>query len=172
MVDERCVAILEHDRTLARRLATALEARGCRPLVARGEAQRAALLSAQRPQAIYLSEAQPRGNGGELLAELEREARLATLPTLLRVSRLDSLFAITMRRGGLQTVVAPIDVAAVATMLARMARGEEGELRRLVQQARLLRLRTRANLAGTSRTLATTRRLHEHLLTQIGRYLT
>ena len=120
------IAVVEKDRRLARRLAAALAARGCPSCVASDCVQALGMLRAEAPCALYVSEALQRKSGGDLLAELERDERLSALPGVVRVSRRDSVFARAMRRGGLRTVVAPIDVEAVADTLARMARRRRG----------------------------------------------
>jgi hypothetical protein len=58
------------------------------------------------------------------------------------------VFARAMRRGGMHTVHAPVDVEAAADLLARMERGEEGQRHRLVRQSRNRHARTRANHDG------------------------
>jgi hypothetical protein len=88
-----------------------------------------ALLRSEVPAALYVSEMLQRANGGDLLAECGRDARYDEVPVVVRVSRDDSLFARAMRRGGLQTIVAPVDVEATANQLADMANGEGGNLR-------------------------------------------
>jgi DNA-binding NtrC family response regulator len=157
------VAVVERDRRLARRLVAALQAQGCTCKVAHGYKQGMALLTSERPEALYVSEVLQRASGGDLLAEFDRDRRLAELPAMVRVSRQDSVFARAMRRGGLQTVVAPVDVDAAAARLSRMARGEEGVLRRLVTQSRELHAHARANRAGFESNVARTRRLRGEL---------
>ncbi len=152
------VAVVERDRRVARRLVAALEARGCRVRLAHGYAQARMLLDGEVPAALYVSEALHRASGGDLLADLDADHRFAALPGVVRVSRDDSVFARAMRRGGLQTVVAPIDVDATAALLARMARGEEGTLRRLLHHARELHARTRDNRKRTDAMREQTRR--------------
>ena len=113
----------------------------------------------KRPDALYVSEVLYRLSGGDLLADLDCDEAAATLPALVRVSRYDSVFARAMRRGGLHTVVAPIDVDAAAALLARMASGDEGTLRKLVHQSRKLHERTRTNRDGAAAIIAKTRQL-------------
>lgn len=116
------IAVVEKDRRTARRLVAALEARGCRARVAHGYAAARRMFADEVPAALYVSEVLHRQSGGDLLARYDRDERFAGLPALVRVSRLDSVFARAMRRGGLLTIVAPIDVEAAATTLARMAK--------------------------------------------------
>ena len=157
------VAVVERDRRLALRLVAALEARGCRVRVAHGYKRARALFRSERPQAVYVSEALQRASGGDLLAELERDATLGELPALVRVSRMDSVFARSLRRGGLPTVHTPVDVEAAAELLARMERGEEGQLHRLVHQSRNLHARTKAIRDGAQKNVAVTKRLRDRL---------
>lgn len=142
---EDMIAVVEQDRQMARRLAAALEARGCRARVAGGYAAARALFAEEVPRALYISEALQRMSGGDLLAEYDNDERFAVLPALVRVSRQDSVFARAMRRGGLQTIVAPFDVEAAAATLERMSRGEEGTLRAILYHSRTLRERTADN---------------------------
>lgn len=142
---EIMIAIVEQDRRRARRLAAALEARGCRARVAGGYEAARALLADEMPRALYISEALQRASGGDLLAEYDNDERFAVLPVLVRVSRQDSVFARAMRLGGLQTIVAPFDVEAAAATLQRMSRGEEGTLRAILHHSRMLRERTADN---------------------------
>ena len=111
---------------MARRLAAALERRGCRTCVAHSAPQARRLFADEPPSALYLSEALERANGGDLLAELQEDERLARIPALMRVSRHDSVFARAMRHGGVRTIVSPVDVEATAATLASMDRGEGG----------------------------------------------
>jgi len=153
------IAVVERDRRVARRLAAALEAQGCRARVAHGYRQAKALLADEVPKALYVSEALHRASGGDLLADLDGDERTAAVPALVRVSRLDSVFARALRRGGLKTVVAPVDVELAAATLVRMSRGEEGRLRRLLHDARMLHARTRANRERAAIVLERTRRV-------------
>ena len=157
------VAVIERDRRLARRLAAALEARGCRTRVVHGFGRAVALLRGEVPAALYVSEMLQRANGGDLLAECDRDGRYDAVPAMVRVSREDSLFARAMRRGGMQTVVAPIDVEATANRLAGMASGEEGTLRALISQSRRLKAHNRANREGAGRAVATYQKLRERI---------
>jgi two-component system response regulator RegA len=116
------IAVVERDRRLAQRLATALEARGCQVRIAHGYRRARTILRSERPAVLYVSESLQRASGGDLLADFERDEVLRHLPVLVRVSHSDSVFARAMRRGGLQTVEAPLDVEAVAERLARMER--------------------------------------------------
>lgn len=138
------IAVVERDRRVARRLAAALEAQGCRARVAHGYRQAKALLAEEVPKALYVSEALQRASGGDLLADLDGDERMAAVPALVRVSRMDSVFARALRHGGLKTIVAPVDVELAATTLVRMSRGEEGTLKRLIHHARTLHARTKA----------------------------
>jgi DNA-binding NtrC family response regulator len=124
------VAVVERDRRLAERLATALRARGCKVCVAHGYQGARALLKREQPRAVWVSEVLQRVSGGDLLADFDRDEVLGVLPAMVRVSRMDSVFAQAMRRGGLHTVRAPVDVEAAAELLASMDRGEACELRR------------------------------------------
>lgn len=157
------VAVVERDRRMARRLVAALEACGCRARVAHGYAQARALFADEVPRALYISEALQRASGGDLLAEYDNDERFAVLPALVRVSRQDSLFARAMRRGGLQTIVAPFDVEAAAARLLRMSRGEEGTLRAILHHSRTLRDRTRDNRKRVGVMAESTRRIRSTL---------
>jgi DNA-binding NtrC family response regulator len=158
------VAVIERDRRLARRLAAALEARGCRTQVVHGFGRAVALLRREVPKALYVSEMLQRANGGDLLAECDRDGRYDDVPAVVRVSRDDSLFARAMRRGGMQTIVAPVDVEATANRLAGMANGEEGNLRALISQARRLKAHNRANREGAGRAVATYQKLRDRIV--------
>jgi len=158
------VAVIERDRRLARRLAAALEARGCRTRVVHGFGRAVALLRSEVPAALYVSEMLQRANGGDLLAECDRDGRYDDVPAMVRVSREDSLFARAMRRGGMQTIVAPIDVEATANRLADMANGEDGHLRALVSQSRRLKAHNRANREGASRAVATYQKIRKQII--------
>jgi len=149
------VVVIERDRRLARRIAAALESRGCSTRVAHGYNTAVALLRGEVPAAIYVSEKLQRMNGGDLLAECDRDVRYDEVPTLIRVSSDDSLFARALRRGGMQTIVAPVDIEATAQRLADMANGDEGTLRRLLSNSRRLKQKTRANRAGSDRVVTT-----------------
>lgn len=157
------VVVIERDRRLARRLAAALEARGCPTRVAHGYGRAVVLLRNEVPAALYVSEMLQRANGGDLLAECDRDGRYDEVPAMVRVSRDDSLFARALRRGGMQTVVAPVDVEATANRLSDMARGEAGTLRGLISQSRRLKAQNRANREGAGRAVATFQQLREHI---------
>lgn len=157
------VAVIERDRRLARRLAAALETRGCRARVVHGYGKALTLLKKEVPSVLYVSEMLQRANGGDLLSECDRDARYDEVPTVVRVSRDDSLFARALRRGGMHTVVAPVDVEATAARLASMANRDEVTLRTLVSQSRRLQTHHRANREGATRAVSTFKRLRDHL---------
>lgn len=161
--DRGTVIVVERDRRTARRLAAALEALGCLVRVAHGFGRAKALLAQERPAALYVSEVLQRRSGGDLLAEHDGDERFARVPALVRVTRHESVFARAMRRGGLQTIVAPFDVEAVAGTLARMARGEEGMLRALLYDSWVLYERTRLNRGRVDEVAEQRRRVRSSL---------
>jgi DNA-binding response OmpR family regulator len=130
------VAVIERDRRLARQLQAALEARGCRVRIAHGYQRALALFAREVPRAIYVSELLQRLSGGDLLVVAESDGRLARVPTLVRVSREDSVFARSLRRGGICTVVTPLDVERTAALLVSMASGDEEKRRRRTMSLR------------------------------------
>jgi DNA-binding response OmpR family regulator len=153
------IAVVERDRRLGRRLAWALAERGCETRVVHGYRDGAALLRGAIPEALYVSEALQRASGGDLLAVVDRDERLADLPTMVRVSRSDSLFARAMRRGGLRTVVAPLDVEAVATILLAMAsQPPSARTHVILREAQLLRERATHNRDRAAREIERTHR--------------
>lgn len=153
------IAVVERDRRLGRRLARALAERGCETRVVHGYRDGEALLRGEIPEALYVSEALQRASGGDLLAAVDRDERLADLPTMVRVSRSDSLFARAMRRGGLRTVVAPLDVEAVATILLAMAtQPPSARMHVILREAQQLRDRATHNRDRAAREIERTQR--------------
>jgi PleD family two-component response regulator len=100
------------------------------------------------PSVLYVGAAVRPLTGADLLAELERNQRLAGIPTVAAVSRADSLLAIALRRGGVHTL-AGADATSAAALIANIAACAAAALLRRLEKRRRMRrlLRHRAGAA-------------------------
>ena len=136
------VVLIERDAPLRQKLVAALRRRRCRPMVATSYAGGIRLLrELDSIGVLYVAEQLARRSGPDLLARLEREPRLATIPTVIRVSEDGGMMAAALRSGGLQTVIASLGVEAIARTIA-LARTHDARTRRA--QAELLASRRRS----------------------------
>lgn len=84
------------------------------------------------PSVLYVGAAVRPLTGADLLAGLERNARLHGIPTVAAVARADSLLAVALRRGGVHTL-AGADATSAAALIAYVAawvRGASGRYAR------------------------------------------
>jgi hypothetical protein len=78
------------------------------------------------PSVLYVGAALRPLTGADFLAAVERNQRLAGVPTIAAVARGDSLLAIALRRGGVHTLEGEPDPANAAALVAQLVRGAWG----------------------------------------------
>jgi hypothetical protein len=100
------VLLIEHEAPLRQLFAAALQEApipGVGVQMTRSGMEGLHVLSdGEAPVLVYLAEALPGVNGGDVLAEMSRDPRLSQVPVLLRTDHLDSMFSMTMRIAGHQ----------------------------------------------------------------------
>lgn len=134
----RLVTVIERDPRVANELAHRLWSFGLRAQIAHTQTHGLHLARRAYPSALYVSQTLMMGNAGDLICLLDRDPRFDEVPILVRVDELDSVWALAMRRGGIQTVHRALGADTVAARLERMSRCRGGGLRGRVNRQRRL----------------------------------